>query len=237
MQETLEEAAAKPRSMKTRWLGAEVDYQWAWDLQRRLHESVCGGGESETLLLEHASVFTAGSRTEQHELPVDQTPVVWVDRGGKITWHGPGQAVVYPIVALPDAVRVVDWVRRLEEAILRALAEWGIRARRIADRAGVWLDDAAGPRKIAQIGVRVSQRVSMHGVAINVSCGMQGFDQIVPCGITDAGVTSMQTELAGRGAAAPHVREVAEAFARHLQELLDFEPFDTIAETNKEEQR
>ena len=223
----LEESAKALRPMTTTWLGGEIDYQSAWDEQRRLHRRVCEGGTQQTLLLEHASVFTAGSRTEPHELPVDGTEVVWVDRGGKITWHGPGQAVAYPIVALPDAVRVVDWVRRLEEAILRALAEWGIRASRIENRAGVWLDDAAGPRKIAQIGVRVSQRVSMHGVAINVSCGMQGFGQIIPCGITDAAVTTMQAELAARGEPVPQVREVAGAFARHLQQLLDFEPFET----------
>ena len=197
-----------------------VDYRPTWDLQRELHAEVAAGRRPNTvLLLEHASVYTAGKRTEAHERPLDGTPVVDVDRGGKITWHGPGQLVAYPIVKLPQAVYVVDYVRRLEEAMIALFADYGLATGRVKGRSGVWLPADPGTasgsprieRKIAAIGVRVAGGTTMHGVAINVDPDLTWFDRIIPCGLVDAGVTSMALELdrgpgAGRGrrrAAAP----------------------------------
>ena len=206
-------------------LGSEyVDYQAAWDMQRSIHAAVSAGSCANTvLLLEHASVYTAGKRTEPHERPLDGTPVVEVDRGGKITWHGPGQLVGYPIVSLPESILVVDYVRRLEEALVTMLAEYGLTTGRIRGRSGVWLaaDDRRLERKIAAIGVRVATGTTMHGFALNVDPDLRAFDRIIPCGLTGVGVTSMTTEL-GRHLT---VTEVAQSLRPHLEHYLAFEAY------------
>jgi lipoyl(octanoyl) transferase len=200
------------------------DYQETWDLQRAVHADVSAGTRPNTvLLLEHASVYTAGKRTEPQERPLDGTPVVDVDRGGKITWHGPGQLVGYPIVRLPEAALVVDYVRRLEEAIIAALTDYGLRTGRIRGRSGVWLaaDDHRLERKIAAIGVRVAAGTTMHGFALNVDPDLAAFDRIIPCGLTGVGVTSMAAELGSRVL----ITEVTEALIPHLQRYLAFEEY------------
>lgn len=207
-------------------LGADADYRETWALQRRLHEQVAAGERPATvLLLEHASVYTAGTSTRAEDLPTDGSEAIRVDRGGRITWHGPGQLVVYPIVRLLDAVRVVDWVRRLEEAAIRSVLAAGLETTRVAGRAGVWVADSAGERKVAQIGVRVTRRTSLHGVSVNVRNSLDPFRAIVPCGIADAGVTTVEAEL-GR---APEVAEMGRSFAAALEPLLDFSAFDSVA--------
>ncbi|MGY2129266.1 lipoyl(octanoyl) transferase LipB [Blastococcus sp. SYSU DS0617] len=179
-----------------------VPYERAWEMQREMHaRRVAGEGPDTLLLLEHPSVYTAGKRTEAHERPADGTPVVDVDRGGKITWHGPGQLVGYPIVALPDPVDVVAYVRRLEGALIDVCAELGVTAGRVEGRSGVWLPaDEPGQgyrpeRKVAAIGIRVARGVTMHGFALNCDPDLGAFGSIVPCGIPDAGVTSLSAEL------------------------------------------
>jgi len=175
-----------------------VDYKAAWDRQREVHAAVVAGDESDSvLLLEHAAVYTAGKRTEPHERPCDGTPVIDVDRGGKITWHGPGQLVGYPIVELPDPVDVVAYVRRMEEILIEVCAELGVTAGQVAGRSGVWLpaDDRGPERKVAAIGIRVAQGVTLHGFALNCNPDLSWFAKIVPCGISDAGVTSLSAEL------------------------------------------
>ena len=214
-------------------LGTEqLEYGQAWELQRTLHAEVASGAAPDTVLvLEHAPVYTAGKRTEPHERPVGgSVPVVEVDRGGKITWHGPGQLVVYPIVRLPEAVGVVDYVRRLEEAMIRLFAEYGLATGRVRGRSGVWLaaDAATGrpERKIAAIGVRVASGTTMHGLAINVDPDLTAFDRIVPCGLSDVGVTSMAAELGD----APTLPEVAHLFRPHLEQALAFQPYEQSAD-------
>ena len=205
--------------------GEHLDYQQVWDLQRSIHREVASSTRNGTvLLLEHASVYTAGKRTELHERPMDGTPVVDVDRGGKITWHGPGQLVAYPIVRLPDAVYVVDYVRRLEEAMIRMLSGFGLRTGRVPGRSGVWLaaDEDRLQRKIAAIGVRVASKTTLHGLAVNVDVDLAWFDRIIPCGIADAAVTSMAVEL-GHPVEVP---EVAAALRPQLSELLSFEQYE-----------
>ena len=175
-----------------------VDYARAWDLQREVHADVVSGLAPDTvLLLEHSPVYTAGRRTEPFERPVDGTPVIDVDRGGKITWHGPGQLVGYPIVRLPMPLDVVAHVRRLEAALMSACADVGLATTRVDGRSGVWVtaDDRGPDRKVAAIGVRVAQGVTLHGFALNCDCDMAAFDRIVPCGIRDASVTSLTREL------------------------------------------
>ena len=179
-----------------------VPYERAWEMQRELHaRRVAGEGPDTLLLLEHPSVYTAGKRTEASERPADGTPVVDVDRGGKITWHGPGQLVGYPIVALPDPVDVVAYVRRLEGALIDVCAGLGVTAGRVEGRSGVWLPaDEPGrgsrpERKVAAIGIRVARGVTMHGFALNCDPDLGAFGAIVPCGIPDAGVTSLSAEL------------------------------------------
>jgi lipoyl(octanoyl) transferase len=201
-----------------------VDYLTAWDLQRTVHARVADGGDDTVLLLEHPPVFTAGKRTEPHERPVDGTPVIDVDRGGKITFHGPGQLVGYPIVKLPDHVLVVDYVRRLEEALIHTCTDLGVTTARVPGRSGVWLRaDERGPeRKMAAIGIRVSRGVTMHGFALNCDVDLAWYDRFVPCGIADAGVTSLSAEL-GR---AVTVAEVAPVVERHLRDLLGWAPYD-----------
>jgi lipoyl(octanoyl) transferase len=183
--------------LEIRQLGL-IDYLTAWDLQRSVHAEVVAGDTDDTLLLlEHPAVYTAGKRTEPHERPFDGTPVVDVDRGGKITWHGPGQIVGYPIVRLPEPVDVVGHVRRLEQALIEICADLGVQTGRVEGRSGVWVPaDERGPaRKIAAIGIRVAQGVTMHGFALNCDCDLGAFSRIVPCGIADAGVTSLSAEL------------------------------------------
>ena len=195
-----------------------VDYRAAWDTQRDVHAGVVAGGEDTVLLLEHERVYTAGKRTEPHERPFDGTPVVDVDRGGKITWHGPGQLVGYPIVRLPSPVDVVAHVRRLEEMMIRVCADLGLEAGRVEGRSGVWVAaDERGPdRKIGAIGIRVSQEVTMHGFSLNCDCDLSWAQVIIPCGIADAGVTSLSREL-GRDVTVAEVLPYAE---KHLTDIL-----------------
>lgn len=178
-----------------------IDYVAAWDLQRRVHADVVSGATTNTvLLLEHPSVYTAGRRTEIHERPFDGTPVIDVDRGGKITWHGPGQLVGYPIVRLPSPLDVVAHVRRIEAMLILVCREFGVTGVRIDGRSGVWIpaDDRGPDRKVAAIGIRVTEGVTMHGFALNCDCDMAWFDKIVPCGIKDAEVTSLSQEIGRR---------------------------------------
>lgn len=189
-----------------------VEYADAWEEQKRLHAArVAGDGQDTVLLLEHPSVYTAGRRTELWEKPYDGTPVVDVDRGGKITWHGPGQLVGYPILRLPQPIDVVAHVRRIEGLLIDVCAELGVATERIDGRSGVWVRaDERGPdRKIAAIGIRVSYRVTMHGFALNCDSDLAAYDRIVPCGITDAGVTSISREL-GRGVGVADVIDLVE---------------------------
>jgi lipoyl(octanoyl) transferase len=170
-----------------------IGYEQALEVQRELHEQrVAGEIEDTLLLLEHPSVYTAGRRTLPEERPFDGTPVLDVDRGGKITWHGPGQLVGYPIVALPDPIDVVAYVRRLETALIAACAELGLPAGIVEGRSGVWTPD--GRRKLAAIGIRVSRGVTMHGFAINCDPDLRAYDRIIACGIRDASVTSLSVE-------------------------------------------
>jgi lipoyl(octanoyl) transferase len=224
-------ALPDPRPVAFRYLGlAEgelTDYHLAWDLQREVHAQVAGRELGpQVLYVEHPPVYTAGRRTEPHERPLDGTPVVDVDRGGKITYHGPGQLVGYPIVFLPRGIGVVDYVRRVEEALIRLLAGYGIATGRVPGRTGVWLAAGAGrpERKIAAIGIRVTRQTTLHGFALNVSPDLADFGRIVPCGITDAGVTSMADELVGT---APSLLDVGRALEPHLAEVLRFEPYDS----------
>ena len=175
-----------------------VPYEQAWAQQREVHERrVAGTGPDTLLLLEHPPVYTAGKRTLRHERPFDGTPVVDVDRGGKITWHGPGQLVGYPIVALPDPVDVVAHVRRMETALIEVCAGFGLATEQVEGRSGVWVraDDRGPDRKVAAIGVRVARGVTMHGFALNCDPDMAAFGNMVPCGIVDAGATSLSAEL------------------------------------------
>lgn len=202
--------------------GNAIEYQDAWNLQRDLHHKVVNREAPDTvLLLEHPSVYTAGRRTEAFERPVDGTPVVDVDRGGKITWHGPGQLVGYPIVHLPSPMDVVSHVRRLEEVLIGICSDFDLETARIKGRSGVWILDPIEDRKIAAIGVRVAQGVTMHGFALNCNNDLSWFDRIVPCGIRDAGVTTMSKEL-GRNIS---IDDVANSAELHLQRV-----FGPIAE-------
>ena len=197
-----------------------VDYEAAWERQREVHAEVVDGSAPDTvLLLEHAAVYTAGKRTQAHERPLDGTPVIDVDRGGKITWHGPGQLVGYPIVVLPEVpIDVVAHVRRLEEVMIRTCAEFGVVVERVDGRTGVWVraDDRGPDRKLGAIGVRVSRRVTMHGFALNCDNDLGWADVIIPCGISDAGVSSLSRE-AGRAVTVHDVLPYAE---KHLVEVL-----------------
>ena len=204
-----------------------VDYLAAWELQRQVHAGVVAGDQPPTvLLLEHPPVYTAGKRTRAHERPFDGTPVIDVDRGGKITWHGPGQLVGYPIVALPDPIDVVAYVRRLEEALIEVCAGFGLQTGRVEGRSGVWVaadEPGAGfrpERKVAAIGVRVARGVTMHGFALNCDPDMTAFGNMIPCGIPDAGVTSLSAELGRDIPVAEAIGPAEAAVAR----VLSFEP-------------
>jgi lipoyl(octanoyl) transferase len=198
-----------------------VDYLAAWDTQREIHDRVVAGEVPDTVwLLEHPPVFTAGKRTAPGDRPTDPggAPVIDVDRGGLVTFHGPGQLVGYPIVRLPDHVKVVDYVRRVEEALIGVCADLGVETARVPGRSGVWLRaDGRGPeRKIAALGIRVSRGVTMHGFALNCDVDLTWYARFVPCGISDAGVTSLTAEL-GRDVT---VAEVLPLVRRHLTDLL-----------------
>jgi lipoyl(octanoyl) transferase len=202
--------------------GNAMDYLDAWELQRRVHEQRVQGDIPDTcLLLEHAPVYTAGKRTTPLDRPVTDpgAPVIDVDRGGNITWHGPGQLVGYPIVMLDEPIDVVAYVRALEDAMIGICAEFGVQAGRVDGRRGAWLPGRSGrpDRKIAAIGVRVARGVTMHGFALNCDCDLSWYDRIVPCGISDASVTSLSAE-AGRQVS---VLDVLGAAERHLAAAFD----------------
>jgi lipoyl(octanoyl) transferase len=208
-------------------IGADaIDYLDAWELQRRVHAEVVAGDRPDTvLLLEHPPTYTAGKRTEPHERPADPggAPVIEVDRGGKITFHGPGQLVAYPIVRLPGHVLVVDFVRRLEEAMIATCADLGVATARVPGRSGVWLraDELREERKVGAIGLRVSRGVTMHGIALNCDVDLGWYDRFVPCGIPDAGVTTLSLET-GRPVGVPEVLPVLQA---RIAELLAWRPY------------
>jgi lipoyl(octanoyl) transferase len=200
---------------------AAVPYPQALALQRELHERrVLGEIPDTCLLLEHTAVYTAGKRTSPADRPLGDpgAPVIEVDRGGKITWHGPGQLVGYPIVALGEPVDVVAYVRATEEVMLRACADFGVPAVRIEGRSGAWVRGTGGrqDRKVGQVGIRVARGVTMHGIALNCDCDLSWFGKVVPCGISDAGVTSLAAET-GRDVT---VQDVLPAVERHLADIL-----------------
>ena len=195
-----------------------VDYLSAWKLQKQIHEDVVNLQSKNTLLLlEHPSVYTAGRRTEILDRPLDDTPVIDVDRGGKITWHGPGQLVGYPIIKLKNSTDVVGFVRELETALISVCAEFGVKADRYCERSGVWVRDDKSDRKIAAIGLRVAKGVTMHGFALNVNPDLSAYEKIIPCGITGAKVTSLTAEL-GREIS---VNEVLPIIKKHIHPMLD----------------
>lgn len=195
-----------------------VDYLSAWKLQKQIHQDVLNlQSENTLLLLEHPSVYTAGRRTEILDRPLDDTPVIDVDRGGKITWHGPGQLVGYPIVKLKNSTDVVGFVRELETALISVCAEFGIKADRYCERSGVWVRDDKSDRKIAAIGLRVAKGVTMHGFALNVNPDLSAFEKIIPCGISGAKVTSLSAELGSEIT----INEVLPVIKKHIQPMLD----------------
>ena len=195
-----------------------IDYLSAWKMQKEIQEKVIINIEPNTLLLlQHPSVYTAGRRTEISDRPLDNTPVIDVDRGGKITWHGLGQIVGYPIVKLKSSTDVVGFVRELETALIEICDEFGIKAERYCERSGVWLRDAKGDRKIAAIGLRVAKGVTMHGFALNVNPDLSAYSKIIPCGIADAKVTSLSAEL-GRDI---KIDEVMPVLKKHILPMLD----------------
>lgn len=194
--------------------GQLIDYREAWDMQRRIHAEVAAGERPDTLLLlQHAEIFTAGSRTQPQDRPVDGSEVIDVDRGGRITWHGPGQLVGYPITRLPHPLDVVAHVRALERQIIALCARFGVRGQQVEGRSGVWVGEAPHPAKIAAIGVRVTKGTTMHGFAVNCDCDLSWSERIVPCGIADAGVTSL-TLAAGRRVT---VQDAADALCGQLE--------------------
>jgi lipoyl(octanoyl) transferase len=185
-----------------------VDYETAWQTQRQVHSEVASGKRPETvLLLEHTSVFTAGKRTEDYERPNDGTPVIDVDRGGKITWHGPGQLVGYPIMRLPEPIDVVGYVRWLEQVLIETISEFGVTGQRVQGRSGVWVDVNGDFEKVAAIGIRVAERTTMHGFALNCNNSLQPYDTIVACGIADAKTTTLQ-KLTGLDISAAMAAEI-----------------------------
>ncbi len=195
-----------------------VDYLDAWNLQKQIHQDVVNlQTENTLLLLEHPSVYTAGRRTEILDRPIDDTPVIDVDPGGKITWHGPGQLVGYPIIKLKNSADVVGFVRELETALISVCAEFGIKADRYCERSGVWVRDDKSDRKIAAIGLRVAKGVTMHGFALNVNPNLAAYEKIIPCGITGAKVTSLTAEL-GRDVT---INEVLPVIKKYIHPMLD----------------
>jgi lipoyl(octanoyl) transferase len=190
-----------------------VPYIEGLDLQRAVHRAVVRGERPDTvILLEHPSVYTAGKRTAPEERPTDGTPVIDVDRGGKITWHGPGQLVGYPILHLAEPIDVVGYVRRLEGILIDVLAELGVDGRRVEGRSGVWVGEAGHENKIAAIGIRVADGVTMHGFALNCSNSLEPYEKIVACGIRDAGVTTITRELGRRVAPEDLIDAITQRF-------------------------
>lgn len=222
-----------PLSVRTVGLGPGedgVDYRAAWDLQREVHAEVVAlpaeaGATGTVLLLQHPPVFTCGKRTDEHEKPADPggADVIDVDRGGKITFHGPGQLVGYPIVRLPEHVLVVDYVRRVEEALIGVCRDLGVATARVPGRSGVWLaaDDRGPERKIAAIGIRIARGVTMHGFSLNCDVDLGWYARFTPCGIADAGVTSLSAELGRRVT----IKEVLPSVRAHLDDLLAWGPY------------
>jgi lipoyl(octanoyl) transferase len=195
-----------------------IDYLTAWQMQKEIQEKVINNIEHNTLLiLQHPSVYTAGRRTEITDRPLDNTPVIDVDRGGKITWHGLGQIVGYPIIKLKNSTDVVGFVRELETSLISICDEFGIKAQRYCERSGVWLRDEKGDRKIAAIGLRVAKGVTMHGFALNVNPDLSAYSKIIPCGIADAKVTSLSAEL-GRNIS---IDEVMPVLKKHTLPMLE----------------
>lgn len=173
-----------------------LTYQDGLERQYSIHSEVASGQREDTvLLLEHSPVFTAGKRSEEHELPDDGTEVIQTNRGGKITWHGPGQLIGYPIMRLPQPIDVVGYVRWLENVLIEVLRQFGIQSKTVEGRTGVWIDGPNGDEKIAAIGIRVSEKITMHGFALNVNNSLEAFEKFIPCGIDDAGVTTMSKVL------------------------------------------
>ena len=194
-----------------------IEYLAAWALQRDLHAEVADGSRENTLILvEHPSVYTAGRRTQLSDRPINGVPVIDVDRGGKITWHGPGQLVGYPIVKLKEATNVVGFVRTLESALINICAELGLEAQQYCERSGVWVRDEKGDRKIAAIGIRVARGTVTHGFALNVNPDLRYFAEIIPCGLPDVITTSLEQEL-GRSIT---VKEILPIAQKHLQDAL-----------------
>jgi lipoyl(octanoyl) transferase len=193
-----------------------VDYQQGWDIQRSVHSDVVSGVREDTvLLLEHQGVYTAGKRTEEEERPKDGTPVIDVDRGGKITWHGPGQLVGYPIMKLPEPIDVVGYVRWLEQVLIDSIAEFGLQTERVEGRSGVWAPVGHNHVKIAAIGIRVAERTTMHGFALNCNNSLAPYETIIACGIKDA-ATSTISELLQRDITPAMAAEVVQ---KHLTEI------------------
>ena len=214
---------------------APVDYVEGWDLQRSIHaRRVADEVPDSCLLLEHQPVYTAGKRTAASDRPFGDpgAPVIDVDRGGKITWHGPGQVTAYPIVKLREPVDVVAYVRTLEEAMIRTCAEFGVTAVRVAGRSGAWVPGDPGrvpadpDRKVGAIGARVARGATMHGLALNCDCDLSWYDRIIPCGIRDAGVTTLSAE-AGRRITVPDVTPILE---RHLAGVLGYRTWRRICD-------
>lgn len=205
------------RSLQVDQLGV-IDYLKAWQLQKDIQAKVILGQTPNTLLLlEHPSVYTAGRRTQALDRPTNGTPVIDVDRGGKITWHGLGQIIGYPIIKLKNGTDVVGFVRELENCLIEIAKEFGVVAQRYCERSGVWIRDEKGDRKIAAIGLRVSKGVTMHGFALNVNPNLSAFDQIVPCGIIDAKVTSLAVELNRLIT----IEEVMPVLLKHINPMLE----------------
>ena len=195
-----------------------IEYQSAWQLQKQIQQKVIDSRAKNTLLLlEHPSVYTAGRRTEITDRPIDDTPVIDVDRGGKITWHGPGQIVGYPILRLKNSTDVVGFVRELESSLIEVCEYFGIKAERYCERSGVWIRDINGDRKIAAIGLRVAKGVTMHGFALNVNPNLSAYEKIIPCGIAGAQVTSFEKELCR----AIQISEVKPVLQRYLLPVLE----------------
>lgn len=197
--------------------GGLIEYNEALEIQRRIHGEVASGLRRNTLLLlEHPAIYTAGKRTLDEERPINGAPVIDVDRGGKITWHGPGQIIGYPIVKLKNPHELVGFVREIEAGLIKVCQDFGITGQRIDGRSGVWVVDERGARKIAAIGIRVASGTSMHGFALNVAPDLSAFSAIIPCGIADAEVTSMEQEL-GREIT---IEDVQPSVERHLFDAL-----------------
>lgn len=210
-------AVAVSKLLKVEALGV-IDYQIAWDLQKRIHQDViAGNNENTVLLLQHPCVYTAGRRTALSDRPIDSTPVIDVDRGGKITWHGLGQLVAYPIIKLKNPADVVGFVRELESVLIDVCTHFGVTAQRYCERSGVWVRDQNGDRKIAAIGLRVAKGVTMHGFALNVNPDLTAYAKIIPCGISDAKITSLEVETGTK----IDIDEVSQVLQKYLLPALE----------------